>query len=68
MKEKHLSIWFIIGLQLVLMGIIILAAAVWSVYSPPANPVVFENLHPGIYLGAVLLVLGAVYTVAFRPR
>ena len=68
MKEHRLSIWFIIGVQLVVMGIIIIWASVLSIYSPPAHPVIFEELHPGLYEGVVLLVLGIFYTVRFRPR
>jgi hypothetical protein len=48
-------------------GVIILAASIYGVFFPPENPVMFENLHPGIYLGAVLTGLGFVYAIKFRP-
>jgi hypothetical protein len=67
MKENHLSIWFIIGLQLVLLGLIIGGASIYGIYYPPTNPVKFEELHPGIYEGFAMLVLGLVYTIKFRP-
>jgi len=67
MKEHHLSIWFIIGVQLVIMGVIILAASIYGLFFPPENPVLFENLHPGIYEGIALLLLGLVYAIKFRP-
>jgi hypothetical protein len=67
MKEHHLSIWFIIGLQLVALGAIILVASIYGIFVPPENPVMFENLHPGVYEGAIILVLGIFYTVKFRP-
>jgi len=34
----------------------------------PEHPVVLENLHAGIWWGALLIVLGGFYTMRFRPR
>jgi FtsH-binding integral membrane protein len=67
MKENHLSIWFIIGLQLVVMGAIILAVSIYGIFVPPANPVLFQDSHPGVYEGVAILGLGIFYTFKFRP-
>jgi FtsH-binding integral membrane protein len=66
-KKHHLSIWFLIGLQLVIMSVIIVAATIYSLCYPPANPVMFADLYPGFYEGAVMFVLGIFYSVKFRP-
>ena len=63
-----ISIWFFIGVLLFLYGVIILGASVYGAVNPPANPVVLDNLHAGIYWGALLLLLGGFYTLKFRPR
>lgn len=62
-----ISIWFFIGLLLLAYGILILGAGIWDVVSPPANPVVLNELHAGVWWGALLLAIGAVYCVKFRP-
>jgi FtsH-binding integral membrane protein len=68
MKEKHVSIWFLIGLQLAIYGVLIVAAGVYDLIAPLANPPVLSDLHPAIWWGAIMLVLGIFYTVKFRPK
>ncbi len=68
MKENHVSIWFLIGLQLALYGILILGAGIYGIYYPPGTSTVLENLHPAIPWGAVMLVLGIFYALKFRPK
>jgi hypothetical protein len=63
-----LSIWFLIGLLLDVYGILILGASLHDLAVPPEHPVVLANLHAGIWWGALLIVLGLVYTFAFSPR
>jgi hypothetical protein len=63
-----ISIWFFIGILLLAYGVLIMGAGLYGLVSPPARPVVLASLHAGIWWGALLLVLGAVYTVKFSPR
>jgi hypothetical protein len=65
-RSGMLSIWFFIGVLLLAYGVLILGAGVWELSSPPEHPVVLANLHAGIWWGALLVVLGAVYTLRFR--
>jgi hypothetical protein len=63
------SIWFFIGISLWVNGVLILAAGIYQLVNPPENPgVVLFNLHAGVWWGAILFVLGAFYTIHFRPR
>ena len=61
------SIWFFIGLLLLVYGTLILGAGVWQVYFPPEHPPVLHELHAGVWWGALLLGIGAVYLIKFRP-
>ncbi len=62
------SIWFFIGISLLVNGALILAAGIYELVSPPAHPsVVLFHLHANVWWGAILLVLGAFYTLHFRP-
>jgi hypothetical protein len=66
--KNAISIWFFIGIILVVYGILILGAGIYYWIVPPANPVVLYKLHAGVWWGAGLFVLGLVYVLKFRPR
>ena len=64
-----ISIWFFIGLSLLVNGALILAAGIYQVVDPPENPhVVLFNLHANLWWGALMFVLGVFYSLYFRPR
>lgn len=67
MKEHSVSIWFLIGLQLFLYGVLITGAGIYQFFHPPAQRTVLFELHSGIWWGALMLAAGVFYTVAFRP-
>jgi hypothetical protein len=63
-----ISIWFFIGISLAVNGALILAAGIYELVSPPANPgVVLFNLHAGVWWGAILLLIGVFYCFRFAP-
>jgi hypothetical protein len=63
-----ISIWFFIGVSLAVNGVLILAAGIYQLISPPAEPgIVLFNLHANVWWGAVLLIVGAAYCYRFRP-
>ena len=64
-----ISIWFFIGISLLVNGALILAAGIYQVVNPPENPgVVLFNLHANVWWGAILFVVGLMYCLIFRPR
>ena len=74
-EHKHfISIWFFIGLLLSVYGVLILGSGIYELISPPAIEAqgaiprnVAANLHAAVWWGALLLILGLIYTVNFRP-
>jgi FtsH-binding integral membrane protein len=68
MSERHhmLPVWFFIGLLLSAYGIIIFVTSL-VVWSQPTAAVLAEY-HPGLWGGIVLMVVGGVYVLRFRPR
>jgi hypothetical protein len=68
MHDSGISIWFFIGLSLLVNGILIAAAGFWEIANPPAHQVVLFNLHANAWWGLVLLIVGAIYCAKFRPR
>jgi hypothetical protein len=68
MKEGgSLSIWFFIGLSLLVNGVLILASGIYELIRPPAAPVVLFHLHASVWWGALLTAIGAVYCFYFAP-
>lgn len=59
-----ISIWFFIGLLLLSYGVIILIS---SFVVTPEQPTVLSEYRVGIWWGILLIIIGAIYTAAFRP-
>jgi hypothetical protein len=63
-----ISIWFFIGISLAVNGALILAAGIYQLIDPPANPsVVLYSLHANLWWGATLLLFGLIYCFKFAP-
>lgn len=62
-----LSIWFFIGLSLLVNGALILASGIYELVSPPENRVVLYSLHADVWWGALLTIVGAYYCFRFSP-
>jgi hypothetical protein len=60
------SIWYFIGLLILVYGVLILGAGIMDLVSPPAQPLVLAQLHMSIWWGALMIVLGGVYARVFR--
>jgi hypothetical protein len=67
MHGSGISIWFFIGVSLLVNGVLITGAGIWQVFYPPANPVVLFYLHANVWWGAVLTVIGVLYCFKFAP-
>jgi hypothetical protein len=64
-----ISIWFFIGISLLVNGALILAAGIYQLLNPPAEThIVLYNLHANVWWGAILFVIGLIYCLNFRPR
>jgi hypothetical protein len=64
-----ISIWFFIGISLLVNGALILAAGIYQLLHPPAEiTIVLYGLHANVWWGAILFVIGLVYCLYFRPR
>lgn len=62
-----ISIWFFIGLSLLVNGLLILASGIYELLHPPQVRVVLFDFHASIWWGAILAAIGAVYCVHFLP-
>ena len=62
-----ISIWFFIGLSLLVNGLLILASGIYELLRPPAAPVILFHLHAAIWWGALMTAAGALYCLFYRP-
>jgi hypothetical protein len=65
--DKHVitPVWFFVGLLLAVYGVLIFASGL-AEWSQPSKTVLSE-LHAPVWWGALLAIIGIVYTVTFRP-
>ena len=67
MSEKHhiIPVWFFVGVLFLIYGVLIFASGLREWPHPPAT--VEAELHAPVWWGALLIVLGAIYCLLFRP-
>ena len=65
-RKKAVSIWYFIGLLILVYGLLVLSAGIGELFSP--STVVLAELHVGIWWGVFLILVGAIYAYCFRPR
>lgn len=62
-----LSIWFFIGVSLLVNGGLIFGRGIYELIHPPLEKVVLFHLHANVWWGGLLLVVGIIYTIHFSP-
>jgi FtsH-binding integral membrane protein len=62
-----LSIWFFIGISLAVNGAVIFGTGIYEIVHPPEHQVVLYNLHANVWWGALLLILGVLFSLRFSP-
>ena len=67
MSEKHhiIPVWFFVGLLLFVYGWMILVSGL-AEWSHPSDTVL-ANLHAPVWWGSLLIILGSIYCLMFRP-
>jgi hypothetical protein len=65
--SAQIPIWFFIGILLAAYGVLIFISGVFRWINPPAVPTVMEYLHPAVWWGLLLSVIGGFYTVRYWP-
>ena len=68
MSEGHrmVPVWFFVGVILLIYGVLILATGLYEFSHPRAT--VLANLHPAVWWGALLIIVGGVYVYLYLPR
>ena len=62
-----ISIWFFVGISLLVNGVFIFGAGLYELVHPPEARVVLYDLHAGIWWGGLMTVIGAIYCFYYLP-
>jgi uncharacterized membrane protein len=54
-------IWYFVGLILSVIGLIILVTGIYILVSPSHSKPVLGELHPDIWWGAIMLIVGVLF-------
>ena len=65
--EGAISIWFFIGVLLLIYGVLITGVGLMHMISPSATQPVLGELHADLWWGLLLVAIGAHYSWHFRP-
>jgi FtsH-binding integral membrane protein len=65
-KRILVPVWFFVGLLLAIYGVLIFGSGIYE-WSRPANTVL-AGVHAPVWWGALLVIIGVSYSIAFRPK
>ncbi len=65
-RHRMIPVWFFVGIILLIYGLIIVATGISELKSPP--PTVLSDLHPALWWGGILTLLGGIYVYTYIPR
>lgn len=66
-EDRHMiPVWFFVGVILLIYGVLILATGIYELSHPSLT--VLANLHPALWWGGLLVIIGGVYVYLYLPR
>ncbi|MGC1484161.1 MAG: hypothetical protein WA789_10230 [Candidatus Acidiferrum sp.] len=60
-----IQVWFFVGIMFLLYGLLILGSGIAEWPHPPNT--VLSNLHAPVWWGGLMTLLGAAYSIRYRP-
>jgi hypothetical protein len=62
------SIWFLVGLIMCAIGIVVVAAGIFDLFYPSDQNIRLANLHTNIWWGALIILIGVIYIVKNKNK
>jgi hypothetical protein len=60
-----ISIWFFVGISLLVNGLLILCVGIYDFVQPPGKPAVPFQVQANVWCGGVLLLAGLLYCISY---
>ena len=67
-EKKMKSIWYLVGLMLLSMGVLVLISGMYYYFNPNQVHTTLAYLHPSIWWGAIMVVAGIVFVITHWNR
>ena len=68
-KEKGMrSIWYFVGLILLVIGIIVFAAGIYDLLNPAKQDIKLTSLHTNIWWGVLIAITGLIYIMKNKNK
>lgn len=64
--QHRITVWFFIGVTLLIIGLLITSFGLFAFASGVVGTTVLAKLHPELWWGGLLILIGAFYTWRFR--
>ena len=61
-------IWYFVGILLMIIGAIIVAAGIYTLFYPPQEQKILASMHPDLWWGGVMVISGFVFLMANRNK
>ena len=66
--DRHrITVWFFIGVTLLIIGLLIFGSGLIDYATGVVGTTVLAELHPDLWWGGLLVIIGGWYTWRFRP-
>ena len=62
------SIWYFVGLIMLIIGIIVIAAGIYDLINPTAQNIRLTHLHTNIWWGALITIAGVIYILKNKNK
>ena len=59
-------IWYFVGLILSSMGLVLFINGIYYLLNPGSDHTVLKDLHPDIWWGALMIIVGLIYIIKNR--
>ena len=63
---KMKSIWYVVGLMMLVMGGLVFVAGILNLVNPPAQKTILSEIHPEIWWGGIIILFGGILFFSHR--
>ena len=64
--QKMKTIWYLVGLVLVAMGLVVLIAGIYFLIEPESVHTVLADLYPNVWWGGIMVTAGVIFVLTNR--